>query len=82
MSNHNDADGPPATPETGPRLVISLCGSGSCPTIYRTDRGTVLVQGAPSSDVAVGDGEAVVEIPEDLLLEAVERLRQRRESAR
>jgi hypothetical protein len=77
MTNHMDADGPPATPETAPHLVISLCGGGSCPTIYRTDRGTVLVQGDVATGVTVADGEALVEIPEELLLKAVQQLQQR-----
>lgn len=76
MTNHEDAhlsvafDGPPVIPESVPRPVATRCGSGSCPTVYRTDRDTVLVQGYASTDLAVPDGELLVEIPEDLLLEA------------
>ena len=76
MTNHEDADlpvatnGPPVTPGPVPQPVITLCGGGSCPTVYRTDRGTVLVQGPVSGAVAGGDGELVVEIPRELLLEA------------
>jgi hypothetical protein len=82
MTNHEDADfpvvadGPLATPEAAPRLVISLCGVGTCPTIYRTDRDTVLVQGNAVTGVTVPDGELLVEIPRELLLEAARRIQQ------
>jgi hypothetical protein len=80
MTNHEDADflvvadGPPDTPEPAPRLVISLCGTGTCPTIYHTERNTVLVQGTVATDLTVPEGELLVEIPRDLLLEAARRL--------
>lgn len=52
-------------------LVTSLCGNGSCPTVYRTDRGTLLVQGyaIPADQVSLDlpPGEQLVEIPADLL---------------
>lgn len=52
-------------------LVTSLCGSGTCPTVYRTDRGTLVVQGytvAPGNlGLDVPAGEQLVEIPADLL---------------
>jgi hypothetical protein len=82
MTNQEDADfrvaadGPPATPEPVPQLVISLCGSGTCPTIYHTDRGTLLVQGNAATGVTVPDGELLVEIPRELLLEAARRIQQ------
>jgi hypothetical protein len=56
--------------------VISLCGSGTCPTIYHTDRGTLLVQGAAAAGITVPDGELLVEIPRDLLLEAARLIQQ------
>lgn len=80
MTNHENADfsvvadGPPATPEPAPRLVISMCGTGTCPTIYRTDHDTVLVQGNVATGINVPDGELLVEIPENLLLEAARRI--------
>jgi hypothetical protein len=80
MTNHEDADylvaadGPPVTPEPATRLVISLCGTGTCPTVYTTDRDTVLVQGGAVTGIAVPDGELLVEIPRELLLEAARRI--------
>jgi hypothetical protein len=80
MTNHEDADfavaadGPPDAPEPGPRVVISLCGSGTCPTVYQTDHDTVLVQGAAATGVAVLAGEHLVEIPLEVFLEAASRL--------
>jgi hypothetical protein len=49
------------------------CKSGDCPTIFRTERGTVAVQGYVVSHAAP-DGEAVVEVPVELLREAVRAL--------
>lgn len=45
------------------------CRDGTCPTIYRSDRGTVVVQGFVVTDanVTVPEGEALVEIPAELL---------------
>lgn len=47
---------------------------GECPTLYRTDRGTIVVQGYKVTDPealadlrGLADDEAVVEIPEKLL---------------
>lgn len=82
MTNHKDAfpvvaDGPPTTPEPAPRLVISLCGAGSCPAVYTTDGDTVLVQGGEATGVAVPKGERLVEIPRDLFLEAARRIQER-----
>lgn len=82
MTNHEDADfpvatdGPPATPEPARRLVISLCGGGTCPTVYSTDRDTVLVQGNAVTGISVPDGELLVEIPRELLLEAARRIQE------
>ena len=58
--------------------IANMCGSGSCPTVYTTDRGSVLVQGfvvpAANVDQLVPDGEMLVEVPAELLREAVSRL--------
>ncbi|HEU4349952.1 MAG TPA: hypothetical protein VFR35_19415 [Actinoplanes sp.] len=62
----------------GLRLISTLCGSTSCPTIYESDRGTLIVQGyavtADSTGVDLPDGENLVEIPIDLLAEAARSL--------
>jgi hypothetical protein len=82
MTNHENADrpvainGPPEIPESVPQPVITLCGSGSCPTVYRTDRDTLLVQGYAATGVAVPDGELLIEIPRELLLEAARLIRE------
>jgi hypothetical protein len=53
------------------RIIATLCGPGSCPTVYRTDRGTLVIQGSPVSAEVAGidlpDDEILVEIPEDLI---------------
>jgi hypothetical protein len=57
-------------------LVTSLCGSGTCPTVYRTDRDTLVIQGytitAEQADLALPAGEQLVEIPADLLAAAMQ----------
>jgi hypothetical protein len=57
-------------------LAATGCENGDCPTIYRSDRGTLIVQGdlAHAEGVHLGDGEQSVEIPVDLLLEAARAL--------
>jgi hypothetical protein len=51
------------------KVIAGGCFDGTCPTIYATDRDTVVVQGKQVSDseVALGDGEVLVEIPAELL---------------
>ncbi|MFE4827374.1 hypothetical protein [Streptomyces sp. NPDC056672] len=46
------------------------CGGEDCPNIYRTERGTFLVQGDTSEAFNTPEGEGLVEIPEDILREA------------
>ena len=49
------------------------CGRDDCPTVFRTDRGTLAIQGY-NVDHHTPEGESVVEIPEALLREAVRAL--------
>jgi hypothetical protein len=60
------------------RPVANVCTAGSCPTVYVSDTGTVVVQGyaisAQDAGVDVPDGEVLVKIPFDLLVEAVRNL--------
>lgn len=56
--------------------VDSDCKNGNCPSVYRTDRGTIVVQGyTVDSELAEGltipPGESLVEIPLDVLKDAV-----------
>jgi hypothetical protein len=51
---------------------VSGCVGGDCPTIYRTDRGTFVVQGnrlnpAEVSQLHVPEHEILAEIPETLV---------------
>jgi hypothetical protein len=66
----NDSPAPKLT------LVTTLCGGGTCPTVYRTDRGTLVVQGytvtADNVDIDLPAGEQLVEIPAELLAAAVQ----------
>ncbi|GIF39172.1 hypothetical protein [Actinoplanes xinjiangensis] len=58
--------------------IANRCQSGSCPTIYLTGNGTAVVQGytisANRTGVDVADGETLVEIPLELLTEALKNL--------
>jgi hypothetical protein len=62
------------------QAIANLCTAGSCPTIYRSgpDAGSVVVQGfvvqAQQSGIDVPEGEALVEIPVELLAEAIRNL--------
>lgn len=57
--------------------IAGQCPDGNtCPTVYETDRGTVVVQGyrlgaEELAKIALPDGEAAVEIPVALLAEVV-----------
>ncbi|GAA0955073.1 hypothetical protein GCM10009560_79040 [Nonomuraea longicatena] len=51
------------------RLDDDKCDEGTCPAIYRTDRGTIAIQGARVLDdhgLNIPDHETVVEIPEEM----------------
>ncbi|GAA0934411.1 hypothetical protein [Nonomuraea longicatena] len=46
------------------------CDDNDCPNVYRTERGTFIVQGAGFTQLKVPAGELAVEIPERTLREA------------
>lgn len=55
------------------RFVGSTSNQGGCPTIYETDRGTLVIQGMQVTDPAtlsdardILTGEAFVEVPKEL----------------
>jgi hypothetical protein len=51
-------------------MLRGSCVGGDCPTVYATDRGTLVVQGSTVRDaegVNVPDGETLVEVPAELL---------------
>ena len=58
----------------------SGCADKTCPTIYRTDRGTFVVQGTQlgredSAKLVLGANELAVELPEAVIWEALRKLR-------
>jgi hypothetical protein len=55
------------------RIAGGDCGRDDCPTVFTTDRGTVAVQGY-NIERNTPAGESVVEIPLDVLKEAVSAL--------
>ncbi|MFF1378229.1 hypothetical protein [Streptomyces sp. NPDC058308] len=46
------------------------CSQNDCPNLYRTKRGSIIVQGDASDAFTPPDGEGLVEIPEHVLREA------------
>ena len=57
--------------------LVGGCYDGDCPTIYTTDRGTVVIQGdrvSRADGLKLGHGEDAVEIPLELLREALSAL--------
>jgi hypothetical protein len=67
-------------PITSLRAIANRCTAGSCPTIYQADAdtGSVVVQGftvhAQRSGIEIPEGVALVEIPVELLTEAMRHL--------
>lgn len=55
------------------KIAASNCKDGDCPAVYRTDRGTIGVQGY-LLDRVTPEGEGLVEIPVELLVEAARAL--------
>ncbi|MEU5797223.1 MULTISPECIES: hypothetical protein [unclassified Streptomyces] len=53
--------------------LVGECDEGECPTLYATDRGTLVVQGGLLTDHGreVPAHEALVEIPVELIRKAV-----------
>lgn len=46
------------------------CNQNDCPNLYRTERGSIIVQGDVSDVFTPPSGEGLVEIPEHVLREA------------
>ncbi|MEV5407784.1 hypothetical protein AB0K60_02940 [Thermopolyspora sp. NPDC052614] len=63
------------------RFLGSTSEAGACPSLYETDRGTVVVQGMRLTDPEaladlrhVLDGEVAVEVPRELLVDIARRV--------
>ena len=59
--------------------VATLCADGNCPAIYLTDRGMLMARGyavdpSGQTEIEVVAGEAVAEIPEELVARAAAKL--------
>ncbi|MBD0708889.1 hypothetical protein BU197_10915 [Streptomyces sp. CBMA291] len=50
------------------------CSQNDCPNLYRTERGSIVVQGVRSDAFTPPGGEELVEIPEHVLREAFDAL--------
>jgi hypothetical protein len=81
VTNHEESDlAVPDGSDSGARdirleVLASVCIGGTCPTVYRSDRRTFVVQGyavsGESAQVDLHAGESLVEIPMDLLIAAL-----------
>ncbi|TCP50132.1 hypothetical protein EV191_108221 [Tamaricihabitans halophyticus] len=59
------------------RQVSDHCKERDCPTVYITDRGTVVFQGDPvdgADGMRLGPGEQAVELPLDVVISALRTL--------
>ncbi|QHC25957.1 hypothetical protein GR130_35805 [Streptomyces sp. GS7] len=54
-------------------MLATSCDKKDCPTIYKTDRGTLLVQGETPADhgLRIPAHETLVEIPLELIQKAI-----------
>nr|WP_239084056.1 hypothetical protein [Asanoa ishikariensis] len=66
--------GPSASAAFNLRTISAYCTTGTCPTVYDSGRGTIVVQGyivtGDHAGVTLPDGEQLVEIPVELLKNA------------
>jgi hypothetical protein len=53
-------------------VLATTCEKTNCPTVYKTDRGTIIVQGETPTDhgLTIPAHETLVEIPVELIREA------------
>jgi hypothetical protein len=54
--------------------LLEECQKGTCPTVYVSDRGTLVFQGIPVGEadgMVLGLGERAVELPANLVKEAL-----------
>jgi hypothetical protein len=62
------------------RLAVGGCEAGNCPTVYLTDRGTLVIQGYVLESgctklLTLPSGESAVEVPAALILEAARQVK-------
>lgn len=59
---------------------VTECKDENCPAVYVSDKGTAVIQGVPvdvgAEGLTLGDGEAAVELPPEVVLAAVEALQE------
>ncbi|WP_329570663.1 hypothetical protein [Kitasatospora sp. NBC_01266] len=67
----DDSAGLTRLTNTGDGSRSGECNQNDCPNVYRTERGTFVVQGDMSDAFTPPSGEGLVEIPESVLREAV-----------
>ncbi|MEU1733330.1 hypothetical protein [Streptosporangium sp. NPDC020145] len=48
-------------------IQLRGCDGDDCPKVFKTDRGTYVVQGVTFTSVTTPDGESAVEVPADVI---------------
>ncbi|GAA0474377.1 hypothetical protein Ade02nite_74950 [Paractinoplanes deccanensis] len=78
MTNSFEGAGEVGSSDTSLKVIANRCAAGSCPTIYESASGSLVVQGfivkSQNTGIDVPAGEALVEIPAELLAEAMRNL--------
>ena len=63
----------PKSPKVTLQPLVAPCATGECPTIFQTDRGTLVLQGylfnPDDAGAEVPPGEQMIEVPVALLTE-------------
>jgi hypothetical protein len=78
MLRVTDTDDHQAAPKVRLELVAGVCAGGECPTIYMSDRGTLVLQGDIFDPATAGTeipaGEQMIEVPIELLANYARRI--------
>ncbi|MCD0450446.1 hypothetical protein LO762_14785 [Actinocorallia sp. API 0066] len=55
---------------TNPAVIVSDCKGDDCPKVFAPQDGMVPIQGYVRPDITTPDGEAAIQIPVSMILEA------------
>jgi hypothetical protein len=71
MQNYSASNDQLANGQLVMKVLAKACADSACPTVYQTNRGTLVIQGyavsAHQAGIDLPAGELLVEIPMDLL---------------
>ena len=79
MTNHEESVSEVPVRMRLTMIRASCAPAGTCPTVYQTERDSVVIQGyavaGEEAGIDLPEGELLVEIPADLLNEAADQIR-------